>query len=141
MYCTFCAINWAKPDTIYDEVGEEQADVCPQCKSDWHLEEKHEGPEYVYCKISGVIMDSKTKEIKPYMPSVQLPAMKPHRSFDPKKWEERKAVLEAKEERAIDAYQEEFAKSGSNESAAAAYKAVITAKYDAEVGATIIQQA
>jgi hypothetical protein len=138
MFCIHCNINWASLHTEIDDAGEEQYDVCPQCKSDWCLEEKKDGPAYLYSRLTGDIIDSKTKKPRDRtVHKVSLPVIR--KGTTEKEWFDRKQYLSDLEDQALEAYQQEYEKNGS-ESADRLYKLIMTARYDNEVKATIIEK-
>lgn len=59
-FCNKCGNNWARLETCDDEHGDEQYDVCPICHTDSFLTEGKEGKAYMYCKITGNIIDVET---------------------------------------------------------------------------------
>lgn len=98
-YCSKCDINWA---ALWSDSEEHAVDVCPNCKSDQHLQPATDFIAYIKCPFTGKITNYITgedinakKEVK--KPHYRVTVGKPT-------YQEVAEEREAREEAAIDAY-------------------------------------
>lgn len=96
--CSKCSTTWANLHS-QDEEGDEQYEVCPECRTDQFLELSEEEEACIKCPFTGKIIDARTgkqreKPEEPY--TAPVVKMRPPRETA----EER----DARELAAIDAY-------------------------------------
>lgn len=62
-YCTACKVNWARLETMADDLENEVYEFCPQCGSDMFLKANHDEPAFIMSVITGDIINLSTRKV------------------------------------------------------------------------------
>lgn len=123
-YCSKCKRNWSKLP-VQDEEGDEQYECCPICRTDTYLTDYSGGDTYIFCQITGEIINDRTGKGETLSAGLAPEVDKPRNPFDAEKYEAKKEYNESLEDRALAAYYKVF-EIGGHAAAEKAYRQVLT---------------